>query len=67
MYEKIQQLCEAKGISIHRMCADLAINDSVISNLKNRTGQTSLSAENTAKIADYFNISALELIGKVKA
>lgn len=63
MYEKIKNLCDKKGISIYKMCADLGINDSVISNLKNRKNQTALSAINTAKIADYFGISALELTG----
>ena len=62
MYEKIKSLCEEKNISIYRMCEDLNINSSVISNLKNREGQTALSAENTAKIADYFGVSALELL-----
>lgn len=61
MYEKIKNLCEKKGISIHKMCADLGINDSVISNLKIRENQKALSAANTAKIANYFGIEALEL------
>lgn len=63
MYEKIKKLCEENGISIYKMCSDLGINNSVISNLKNRENQTALSAVNTAKIADYFGISALELTG----
>lgn len=63
MYEKIKNLCEKKGISIYKMCSDLGISNSVISNLKNRKNQTALSAVNTAKIADYFGISALELTG----
>ena len=62
MYEKIKILCVEKGISIHKMCTDLGINDSVISNLKIRENQKALSAANTAKIADYFGISALELM-----
>lgn len=58
MYEKIRELCEQKGISIHQMCDALKINDSVISNLKNRENQRSLSAETVAKIADFFDIPA---------
>lgn len=46
------------------MCTNLGINDSVISNLKNRTGQTGLSAENAAKIADFMGVSVTELIKK---
>lgn len=64
MYNKIKSFCEEQKISIHQMCTNLGINDSVISNLKNRTGQTGLSAENTAKIADFMGISVTELIKK---
>lgn len=62
MYGKIKKLCESKGISIHQMCADLSINDSIISNLKNRDNQSGLSAENVVKIAEYFEIPAGELL-----
>lgn len=58
MYEKIKELCEKRGISIHQMCESLSINDSTISNLKNRENQRSLSAETVAKIADFFDIPA---------
>ena len=46
------------------MCVNLNINDSVISNLKNREGQTGLSAENTIKIAEFMGISPTELLVK---
>lgn len=58
LYEKIKELCDAKGISIHGMCVALGINDSTISNLKTRDNQRSLSAEAVAKIADFFNVPA---------
>lgn len=58
MYEKIKELCESRGISIHSMCTELGINDSTISNLKARDNQRSLSAEAVAKIADFFNVPA---------
>ena len=64
MYGKIKKLCESKGISIHQMCSDLSINDSIISNLKNRDSQSGLSAENVVKIAEYFEIPAGELLKK---
>ena len=66
MYEKIKKLCEEKGISINKMCTELDITPSSISNLKSRENQKGLSAESTAKIADYFGISALELTGVKK-
>jgi transcriptional regulator with XRE-family HTH domain len=61
MYEKIKNLCEKKGITIYKMCNELGISPSSISNLKTRENQKGLSAESTAKIADYFGIAALEL------
>lgn len=62
MYNKIKSFCDEQHISIHQMCTNLGISDSVISNLKNRNNQTGLSAENTAKIADFMGISVIELI-----
>lgn len=58
MYEKIKELCDRKGITIHSMCVALGINDSTISNLKARDNQRSLSAEAVAKIADFFDVPA---------
>ena len=64
MYNKIKAFCEQQNITIHQLCLNLGINDSVISNLKNRPGQKSLSAENTAKIADFMGMSVTELLKK---
>lgn len=64
MYNKIKEFCESKGITVHKMCKDLNISDAILSNLKNRENQKGLSAENTAKIADYMGISVTELIKK---
>ena len=62
MYNKIKKFCDEHNITIHQMCAELGIYDSVISNLKNRENQTGLSALNAAKIADFMGISVMELI-----
>ena len=64
MYNKIEKFCDEQNISIHQMCTNLGISPSVISNLKNRKNQKGLSAENTAKIADFMGISVSELIKK---
>lgn len=64
MYYKIKSFCDERKISIHQMCVELGINDSIISNLKNRTNQSGLSAENACKIADFMGISVRELIKK---
>lgn len=62
LYDKIKALCDEQRISIHQMCVNLGINDSTVSNLKNRDNQKSLSAESIAKIADFFGISAKSLL-----
>ena len=64
MYNKIKKFCDDQKITIHQMCINLDIGDSIISNLKNRENQKGLSAENAAKIADFMGISVLELIKK---
>lgn len=64
MYNKIKGFCDEQKISINQMCTNLGISPSIISNLKNRSSQTGLSAENAAKIADFMGISVMELIKK---
>ena len=56
MYERIKELCKQKGISVSKMCSELDITRSCLSELS--TGRTeTLSAANTAKIAGYFGVS----------
>lgn len=67
MYYKIEKFCKEQKISISQMCSNLGIPPQVITNLKNRTlsrQNAGLSAENTAKIADFMGISVSELIRK---
>lgn len=57
MYEIVATLCKREGISVSRMCADLQIRPSVISELKH--GRTkSLSSANIARISEYFSVSS---------
>lgn len=57
MYEIVAELCKRQGISVSRMCADLQIRPSVISELKH--GRTkSLSSANIARISGYFSVSS---------
>lgn len=57
MYEIVASLCKRQGISVSKMCADLQIRPSVISELKH--GRTkSLSSSNIARISDYFSVSS---------
>lgn len=65
MYNKIKSFCEEKKITISQMCKNLNIPQQCITNLKIRTESNSsarLSAENTAKIADFMGISVTELL-----
>ena len=55
LYEKIEGLCDSKGIKVGRMCADIGIHRSVLGNLSSGKSKT-LSTKNLKLIAEYFNI-----------
>lgn len=57
MYERIQQLCKDKGVTVSQMCRELKITRSCLSELSQGRTET-LSAVNTGKIARYFGVSA---------
>ena len=62
LYERIVNLCKKKGVSGSRMCLDLGLSKSTLSNMKNgRT--TSLSTANAQKIADYLGVTVGYLLG----
>ena len=55
MYSVFVQLCEKKGVSTYKVCKELGISQSTISNWKNRGNNLSTSI--LKKIADYFEVS----------
>lgn len=56
MYEKIYQLCMERNIKPAKLCGDIGIPKSTITELKQ--GRTkSLSTHTLSKIAQYFNVS----------
>lgn len=62
LYEKIIALCNSKGVSGSRMCLDLGISKSTLSDMKN--GRTKgISVPTAQKIAGYFGITVDELYG----
>ena len=69
LYERIQALCKDKGVSGSRMCLDLGLSKSTLSDMKN--GRTKgVSMPTAQKIAGYFEITVDELYGmeeKIKA
>ena len=62
LYNNLVNLCKAKGVSGSRMCLDLGISKSTMTDLKN--GRIKGVSINTAqKMAAYFNITVDELYG----
>ena len=62
LYEKIAGLCTDRRITAYKLCTDLGMRNSVISDLK--TGRKKgLNAETLSKIADYFDVSVDYLLG----
>lgn len=63
LYEKITALCKSKGVSGSRMCLDLGLSKSTMSDLK--FGRIKgISIPTAQKIAGYFGITVDELYGE---
>ena len=62
LYNRIMSLCEQKGVSGYRMCKDIVMQPSVLTDLK-MGRQNGLSAKNADKIAAYFGVSVGYLLG----
>lgn len=69
LYERLSFLCEERGIKGGRMCVDLGMSKSLMTDLKSGR-KKSVSAETAQKIASYFGVSVGYLLGeeeKIKA
>lgn len=62
LYNRIISLCEQKGISGYRLCKDIGIQPSILTDLK-MGRQNGLSAQNAEKVASYFGVSVGYLLG----
>lgn len=62
LYERIISLCKEKGVSGSRMCLDLGLSKSTLSDMKSGR-KKGLSTTNAQKIADYFSVSVGYLLG----
>lgn len=62
IYEIIDQLCAEKGISGSKMCDDLGMSRSTLTELRKGRAKT-LKLEKASKIADYFGVSVDYLLG----
>lgn len=62
LYNRIMSLCEEKNVSGYRMCKDIGIQPSILTDLK-MGRQNGLSAKNADKMAAYFGVSVGYLLG----
>lgn len=56
LYKRIEDMCEAKGVKVGKMCADIGIQRSVMGNLSSGKSKT-LSTKTLQSIANYFKVS----------
>ena len=69
LYERLDALCKERGIKGGRMCVDLGISKSLMTDLKSGR-KKGVNAETAQKIASYFNVTVGYLLGeeeKIKA
>ena len=63
LYDRLSSLCEKKGIKGGRMCAELGLSKSLMTDLKSGR-KKSVNAETAQKIAAYFDVSVGYLLGE---
>lgn len=63
LYDRLVLLCSEKGVKGGKMCTDLNISKSLMTDLK-MGRKKSISAETAQKIASYFGVSVGYLIGE---
>lgn len=63
LHERLSSLCEKKGVKGGRMCTDLGISKSLMTDLKSGR-KKSVNAETAQKIATYFDVSVAYLLGE---
>lgn len=66
IYDRIDRLCKDNGTNITAVCRELKIQRSSFSELK--AGRTkSIGADKVAKLANYFNVSALYITDGIES
>ena len=65
LYERLCLLCEKKGVKGGKMCVDLGLSKSVMTDLKSGR-KKGFSAEIAQKIATYFGVSVGYLLGETE-
>ena len=65
LYNRLQELCEEKGVSGYRMRKDVGIQPSIMTDLK-MGRRASMKVETAQKVADYFGVTVGYLLGEGK-
>ncbi len=65
LYERIQSLCTNKGIRPGRLCDELNLSRSLMTDLK-MGRKKSVNAETAQKIAGFFGVSVAYLLGQAE-
>ena len=63
LYERIMELCKQKGVSGSRMCLNLGLSKSTLSDMKSGR-KNGISTATAQKIASYFGVSVGYLLGE---
>lgn len=63
LYDRIIELCKAKGVSGSRMCLDLGLSKSTLSDIKSGR-KKGISISSAQKMASYLNVSVDYLLGE---
>lgn len=63
LYNRIEELCAKQGVSAYRLCKDIGIRGSVLSDLRAGRKQ-GLSSKTLTLIAEYFGVAVDYLLGK---
>jgi len=66
LYESILSLCTERGIKGGKMCVDLGLSKSLMTDLKSGR-KKGITADTAKKIADYFDVSVDRVLGKEEA
>lgn len=63
LYERINELCKTKGVSGSRMCLDLGLSKSTLSDIKSGR-KKGISTATAQKMASYLGVSVGYLLGE---
>lgn len=61
LYNVVQSICQERGVKVSRMCLDIGLSKSIMSDLKAGRKKT-LAVATLNKIADYLNIPVSALL-----